>query len=337
MVVLQVNAGKRAISTQWCVDFAFEIALIQEPNWKSINDLKTVGNLIVGGPKPRACVVAKANYCILPQFSSKDIVVAVNENTLICSFYLAMEDADETMIYLEKALEYGSHKGMNVLAAGDGNCRSVLWSCEGSCLRGERMEQMILNNNLTIANVGNVPTFETGVGKSIIDFTVSTMVVEGWRVLQDSTCGSDHHPITYCVRALPRAEAVRKRNWRKADWGPLIDDLERYAESRFYPEWSEEILDQAVEAMTAACHKAINNHVPWKEAKLTFRRWWNESCTKSRAAYKRAKARHRRNRSEVSLANLVSAKASYKKAIFDAKELSWRNFVQETNGLDEMA
>ena len=338
MSVLQLNAGKRAVATQFCVDYKYDIGLIQEPNLKSLSDLRRAGSLIVGGDKPRACIVSTSNLCILPQFSSRDIVVAAAGRSIICSFYLAMDDADETMRLLEAALKYGSDRNWSILAAGDANARHPAWGCQQACRRGEQLEKILLDYNLNIANVGDSPTFETGVGKSIIDITISSVPVERWRVAAEQPCGSDHHPITFQIPGLAKPPPeVRRRNWRKAEWKPLIDQLERFAAGRSYPEWSEETLDQATAAMYAAIDKAVEMYVPWKVVNPKHRLWWDDSCAKARTAYKRAKTNFRRNRSDGSLTNLVATKNEYSSAIYAAKERSWQRFVRETEGLDEFA
>ena len=337
MAVLQLNCGRRAIATQFCVDYQYDIGLIQEPNLKSINDLKSVGNLIVADDRPRACVVARDNFCLLPQFSNRDIVVAVKSRTMVCSFYMAMEDAEETIAKLEEALAYASSREWDILAAGDANARSPMWGSPSSCSRGETIENLAVNYSLKVANVGSEPTFQTGVGTSVIDVALTNMQVERWQTRPDLAAGSDHVAITYQMTEIaPPEEPVRKRDWKKANWSALIEQLEIFA-NRTYVLWSEELLDQATDAMNAAVQRALDKHVPWRTIKKKPRVWWDENCTKARTAYRRAKTRHRRNGNDESLRNLVEAKDAYSRAIYKAKDSSWRAFVHETKDLGEFA
>ncbi len=256
---------------------------------------------------------------------------------MVCSFYMAMENADETNTKLEEALAYASSREWDILAAGDSNARSSTWGSSSTCSRGEAIENLAVNYNLKVANVGSEPMFHTGVGSSVIDVTLANMQVKRWQTRADLASGSDHIAITYQMTDVaPPEEPLQKRDWKRADWRALVEQLECFA-NRTYSRWSEELVDQATDAMNAAVQQALDRHVPWRTQKPKQRVWWDDSCTKARKAYRKAKTRHRRNKDDESLRNLIGANDAYSCAKYKAKESSWRKFVHETKDLSEFA
>ena len=82
------------------------------------------------------------------------------------------------------------------------------------------IEDFIFENNLNIENVGNTYTFQSPVGKSIIDLTITNVkasqVITDWHV-DESESFSDHKYIIMKFKDLI-VEKVYYRNLKKTDW-----------------------------------------------------------------------------------------------------------------------
>ena len=337
---LQLNCGRRIVSTVFCSQQDYDIGFLQEINLGYKSELRRARNLYTAHDKPRAVITSKKELSLVSNCSSRDIVTAVNTAYLFCSIYLAMDDeeAEPTLQLLEKAIAFGSRSGKKIIIAGDANARSSLWGCSTTCQRGERIENLLITFGLSVRNEGDHPTFSTRVGESIIDITVSTVHVANWRVRDDLPAGSDHLPITF--ESEPSTEVVPKArpNWKKANWPVLINSLEEYAsEVKFLGAWSEEKLDRRVEALNSKFETLIKSCVPDKRPKNTETIWWTDECENAKKMFRKAKHAHSRRKTQESWDNYELTKSVYTTCIAKAKQDSWRSFVNNTNGLNEIA
>ena len=90
--------------------------------------------------------------------------------------------------------------------------------------RGELLEKIIIDNNLSCCNVGNNPTFVNGSGFStIIDLTLAnyclSQCVSNWQVEQ-VLHSTDHYCVLFTVNNCPniRIEPAKTWNFRKGQW-----------------------------------------------------------------------------------------------------------------------
>ena len=122
------------------------------------------------------------------------IVVTINNReTLIMSIYL---DRKRRVIqpWLNAAMDFASHRGYTIIIGMDNNCHSELYGLETNT-RGEHLEGQY---NLKIHNQGKTPTFQTAVGSSIIDVTLTSILsvtIKNWRVSTNPNF-PDHSTIT---------------------------------------------------------------------------------------------------------------------------------------------
>jgi len=91
--------------------------------------------------------------------------------------------------------EYGRQK---LIIGTDTNAHSFLWGSQDENPRGEVLQDIIMDNNLSVLGQGQEPTFVSPIGTSRIDVTLASHkaeeLVEYWCVdLTDS--GSDHRYI----------------------------------------------------------------------------------------------------------------------------------------------
>ena len=74
---------------------------------------------------------------------------------------------------LVKSVESGKARNNELIISMDSNAHSDVYGSGYTDARGAKLEQFILEHNLEIVNEGNEYTFESGVGKSVIDITRS--------------------------------------------------------------------------------------------------------------------------------------------------------------------
>ena len=95
-------------------------------------------------------------------------------------------------------MTFASHRGYAIIIGTDSNCHSELYGLETN-KRGEHLEEFIGQYNLRVENQGKTPTFQAGVGSSIIDVTLTarlSVTVKNWRVSTNPNF-SDHNTIKY--------------------------------------------------------------------------------------------------------------------------------------------
>lgn len=71
-------------------------------------------------------------------------------------------------------------------------------------IRGELLQEFASGLGLSCENIGSTPTFQAGIGKSVIDFTLSRLTggqaVGDWRVDDGVYTGPDHNCIVFKVQ-----------------------------------------------------------------------------------------------------------------------------------------
>ena len=112
---------------------------------------------------------------------------------------------------LDKVVNFCKRKNYKLIISADANSHHVAWGSSDINGRGERLLEYFLNNNLTINNIGNVPTFVTRSRQEVLDITVSdhraALFVKNWRVRQEEGVNQPHLPeaigFFYLLRVTP--------------------------------------------------------------------------------------------------------------------------------------
>ncbi len=129
-------------------------------------------------------------------------------------------------IVLGKLLQYCHTRKVPLLVGADSNAHSSIWGCLENNDRGQDLEDLLDQCELTVLNVGNTPTYfrteEDGTKtESIIDITVTNKFandinVNDWQVLEEET-DSDHKYIGY---TFGQYQPIRNyfRNYKRAPW-----------------------------------------------------------------------------------------------------------------------
>lgn len=103
--------------------------------------------------------------------------------------------------------------------------------------KGVLLQEFAFRLGLVYENVGAVPTFQSIIGESVIDFTLSRLTgvhgVTDWRVDEDIYTGSDYNAITFKVRDgrfhRPSAIAGSQDGWSL--WKLDADKLAKYIQT----------------------------------------------------------------------------------------------------------
>ena len=129
----------------------------------------------------RAIIIASPN-CEIVEVSnlcSKDSAVAHCKidkvNILLCSIYMDI-DLPVQQEFLNKITDYADSKNVEMILGIDTNSHSTMYGKDTN-KRGKDMEEFIIDNGLSIENIGKIPTFETIRGNlkmaTCIDVTLS--------------------------------------------------------------------------------------------------------------------------------------------------------------------
>ena len=154
------------------------------------------------------------------------------------------------------------------LSGTDSNSHSTVWNCPKTDRRGELVEDFLITNNLQCVNVGNIPTFCSGAGRtSIINITFANYSlatsIYNWKV--DSNLHiSDHYRISFSINNSSnfRINDASDWNFHKGNWNLFQLELERkmskWCNARYWTATSiEEKFNDFLNILTATLTKTI--------------------------------------------------------------------------------
>ncbi|MEO0804506.1 MAG: hypothetical protein AAFY57_19895, partial [Cyanobacteria bacterium J06642_2] len=267
-------------------------------------------------------------------------VVAVKiESKLVymCSLYLDINLEVRNRSFL-RLIDWCDRERIPLIVGTDSNAHSPLWGCPDKNERGEEMEDILLTQNLTLMNVGQVSTFFSHIGESIIDLTIANcyalenLNLEGWKVETEASF-SDHRYISYSVGKY-RPSEPKFRNLRKANWdlyGATLDEGE-------LPEIDQggSNLDDCAEALQKLIQSALNKACPLRKAvQRPPNPWWNPELDQ---IHKELGDLHEKcSRSQENWDAYVSLRRTYRNKIRAEKRNSWRAFCSEAEATKDIA
>ena len=281
MKFLQVNLHKSVQATtlagQAMESKTSTLSLITEPH--------TINNALHSFPRgttivydcskshnqaPRAGIVATKDLQLtsLDKWCGRDCAAGVlkiaNRSVLIGSIYLDINKPVRQQ-WLEDLLNMAKAKSWAVVLGIDTNAHSQLLGPDNN-ERGDELEDLILQHNLSVENQGLAPTFEIRRGNNLIQTHIDATLtrdlpvqIQNWEVNRDYNA-SDHNTIEFSI-PTNRPPKTRIRPWSKADWGLFRKELQR-ADYRVPEAMSMKKLDRFVERLYQVLNEALDRSCP---------------------------------------------------------------------------
>ena len=308
------------------------VVLLQEPN---VSRGKITGfpnkTVFAIGENPRAAIVTLANAnvnCLTHLSSSDHTVMQINtegQKIIITSFY-------HDITYSEHGLPLSeiSSLSSNTLYAGDTNAHSVLWGSSSNNPRGDKWEETILANNLSILNEGDSPTFENHIGRTHVDVSLSSKpeFYHNWTNTR-TFCGSDHALIcfTYSCNNLFTDRMVRNLanvNWAKFEESLNVLNQDKITTTIDLEREATKLIKNVQYAFNEAC--PLRKAYPGKPCKWWCRDLSNILRKKNIAAKVMRKYQGTQKGVRANLRKLGLGKL-FRKKMQERKEETWANFI----------
>lgn len=268
-------------------------------------------------------------------------------NVTVISCYLTPRDRiTEFENKLEEIEQQIKEIKGHLIVAGDFNARAAEWGTATTNSRGRRILEMAARTGLTIANVGNTPTFRRpGCEGTIPDLTLvserTAPKIKNWRVIETYTA-SDHQYVSYSfVMNSVRDEMITRQSSRIRKWNSArlnrsaliaevdarLDDVQNVSDAGI-------IVRRVMKIITEACNKSMpklrNGN---SNRKPVF--WWNEEianrrreCVQHRRRYTRARAH---SEAEAERAEYKEARKRLQYSIFESKRKLWEELRENVN------
>lgn len=214
---------------------------------------------------------------------------------------------------------------------GDVNAKHPLWGDTVTDARGRTLENVILNNNLSLLNTGESTHFHVQSGSShAIDITLCSpelLLNYQWKTC-DELYGSDHTPILVEKandNNLP--DRPVSYNVKRADW-KLFQELTSINESNM-----DLPIDDLIMNFNDTIYTAADMSIP-KTSPLTRAKrvpWWTPVCSQLNAERKRALRRYQRSKLQVDKIIYQRARAGAQYHKSQIKKASWREYISSIN------
>ena len=292
---------------------------------------------------PRAAIFADKRLKIreIPHLCNRDIAVGLgiigNKQTLIISAYMDINHNIRTESFT-KLLEYRQLMRLGLILAVDSNAHSTLWGHSNN-LRGTIMTEILTEYGLLLRNIGKEYTYESQIGKSVIDLTLTCNLGAGihdWKVSKMLNF-SDHNTITYSI-ATEIVEIPASRPWARADWGQFAKELEghkwdtgEYLTEKKINHWVDRLTRILTNALDNACPlspaSTLNKNNPWFTPQLKHLR------TEVGASYSKS----RQNPTEENITVYKDRLKRYKKLIKRTKNEYHAKYVDSIQNEEEMS
>ena len=269
------------------------------------------------------------------KFSDKDTTVlmleeSAQEKLMLVSSYLDIKNEKVVTNKLASAVDFANKNKIPILISMDSNSHSTLWGCEVNNKRGDVLEEWILEENLCVVNKGNVKTFVSSVGSSIIDVTLCSpnilSRVNRWQVNEDFQF-SDHRKITFQLD-FAYSRLVKSRNLKKTNW----TRFHKFLKSPKVQEplhWNQNELDSMVAKINVKINKALEEACPMKEFKISSKpvKWWTADLEQMKRIVRRHHRTYYNKKNASNHSKYKSSLKEYKNAVKAAKIESWEQFA----------
>ena len=177
---------------------------------------------------PRAAIFAsnKLKFLEFPKLAAC-LAKICNKNVLIASVYLDQNNWEAITENLKGIIKYADDRNLPCLLGMDSNCHSTMFGPDTNS-RGVILEDFIIDNHLSVENIGNTPTFRSSRYSSCIDVTLSRNMagtIDNWKVSEDFNA-SNHNTITYQISGK-MITIPEHCNWDKSNWEVFKKELSK--------------------------------------------------------------------------------------------------------------
>jgi hypothetical protein len=200
------------------------IALVQEPWFYKGRPmgltpiLKALHAPNKGCPRAAIYIHSSLQVMLVPQISDRDLVAAIRKILLISWYWPVNTELPNNII---EAISYAQSLDMQFILCADTNAHSPVWGDKRQDLRGIKMEDFLLDNQIHLLNVGSKPTYVSSRGSSHIDLTGISSIVRraalNWSC-REKASHSDHQIIQFGVKVPFRKVIIRARSYEDCDW-----------------------------------------------------------------------------------------------------------------------
>ncbi len=226
----------------------------------------------------------------------------------------------------------GSHK---VLWCGDFNAHSTLWGSSITDYNGMIIEDMLDWGGLVCINDGSYTRVDLSRGiYSMLDLTLVSESVAGkcdWKVINQSTVGSDHFPISSTIGLdITQTVVERMPRWKfkAANWENFKElchnRMSEFCNSR---EDVEVFNYKLCEVLQNTAEEVIGKKKAGNRRKAVP--WWNEECSEAVRKRNKALKRVRRSFSYHDFIKYKRAQAIVRRVIRTSKRNYWREFCSK--------
>ncbi|XP_035209419.1 uncharacterized protein LOC118183914 [Stegodyphus dumicola] len=265
------------------------------------------------------------------------LVIFNNQQFILSSVYFSPSDdlTDATTAYNHVRL-----KCLTVphIIGGDFNAHNVIWGYRDTTPKGHEMKNFMASNNLHLHNSpGAQPTFDNSYHKGWPDLTLSTSDIVNniysWTVMDDES-NSDHKYIHFLIQ-VDTSISILKRfklpGGKIRHLHRILSETLRREEMELNTHNDQYDMNIYTDNLLTTLKDTCERILPIRTAKkLQGITWWTRQLRQMR---QRCRALRRRLRTAVDgteterlLTAFRQARATYKKAILEAKINSWRNF-----------
>ena len=332
------------------------ICLVQEPNSRGGKltgwPAKGMQKFLPSGDRPRVAITASSDLDLWydSKFSDEDVCTCLwkskgpQKDVYIVSAYLDVNFKGEQIFpeKLRNLLKFTQEDDTPLIIGVDCNAWSTLWGSDTN-QRGLEIEELIFRHNLTLQNVGKMPTFEVLRGdiqiQTCIDITLTRgdLDIEGWRVRSVQT-GSDHKVISFDLRTQIARKTEIFQDTKNADWelfNRLIEGRDFYVPHTIDCEW----LDFITHDFQTGIQKALTKACPVKRVKHNLRRpeYWSTELEIARKEMRAAWSLYTKHKTTALHEKYVMQRRTFSNTLKRCKRGSWRAFVESSSNAKEIS
>jgi len=357
MKIMQINLHKHHERTHGILSDPdskeFSILMLQEPFWSEyLRECPSHHSWTKYEPTDKRKAPRAATYInrsLLPPSEVEqlnvpltDVVVlrltpsSEKEPILVVNVY---NPGDESIIQaLQEELKKIPGNKDSIIMAGDFNAHHPSWNPPGYLTHDSNADEIVdlaAELGLTLLIPPGTVTYPNA--DTAIDLVWGTHDIESalikCQVASNNDQGSDHLPVETWISLTSNLSDREgpKLDFARTDWEKFRAILEGSLPTLPALETTAEI-DTFVAELLETIQKAMAESTPIKRPTPHSKRWWSKELTSMRRSANSLRNRYRRSRLEVDKAAWRERANEYTRAISEAKETTWRKFVDSADG-----